>query len=155
MIAFLLCFFLNGAPSLVPEGLPAAPFDLAPGHQAVELRAPLIARTPGTRLVLFVPALARAGSDDALRAQAVLSALPPGSVSAVLSAADGARLEFRHTGYRSWRGRVGLVLEEIAPGPGNTAYTALELDSRLHLADVRLVWLDQLARRVEDLAPNW
>ncbi|MGE0485543.1 MAG: hypothetical protein AB7Q81_15470 [Gammaproteobacteria bacterium] len=155
MFALLLGFLLGGAQPLVPEGQPVAPFDLEPGHQAVSLRAPLVARTPGARLVLFVPALARVGSDDALRAQAVLGSLPPGSVTAVLGAADGARLELRHTGYRSWHGRVGLVLSETAPGRANTAYTTLELDSRLRLQNVRPVWLDQATRRVEDLALDW
>ncbi|MCB1749551.1 MAG: hypothetical protein H6977_01960 [Gammaproteobacteria bacterium] len=155
MLALLLSFLVGGARLAVPEGLPTAPFDLAPGRQVIELRAPLVARAPGARLVLFVPALARAGSDDSLRAATLMAALPPASVSAVLSSADGHRLELVHSGYRSYHGQVGLVLTEVAAGAGNVAYTTLELDSRIRLQNVRAVWLDQPVRRVEDLELGW
>ena len=50
MHALLLYFAVAGALPLQPDALPVAPFDIAVGHQVVELRDTMIARSPGVRM---------------------------------------------------------------------------------------------------------
>lgn len=145
MFALLLAFLLTAPRALAPEGLPVAPLDLVAGRQDVPLRAPLVARSPGARLVLAVR-----GGDDGRRA-AFEAALPPGSARAWLRADDGSVLEFAHTGYVYFRGYAGLVLSETHPGRGNVRYDALTIDSAQALDNVQVVWLDQRVRSVRDL----
>ena len=56
MVVWLMSTAL-GVPQLIsgfPEAPPVAPTDIAAGRQSVDLRAPLVARTRGAKLVLFV-----------------------------------------------------------------------------------------------------
>jgi hypothetical protein len=140
----LLFGFVTGILQLNPDGLPAAPFDLAVGQQTVQLREPLVARDTGVRMVLFVRA---AGRRD------IADAVPAGSVTAHLIGSDGRELVLEHTGYYHWRGYTGLVLTETERATPGGFFRALELEARVPLQDVRLVWLDRLARDVRDVRP--
>ncbi len=150
MTAWLLAVALFGLAEHVPEGAPIAVTDLAAGRQAVSLRAPLVARTAGTRLVLFVRALQALGGTGDARRSGFESALPPGSVRAWLRSADGQVLELAHTDYVYFRGFAGLVLGEVSPGRGGTRYDTLEIDTARDLPAVRFMWLDQRTRSVRD-----
>jgi len=132
----------------LPEAPPVAPTDLVVGRQSVDLREPLLARTRGAKLVLFVrDRSALTASDNA----AFEAAVPPGSVTAHLRARDGDDLVLDHTGYAYYRGFAGLVLSEREPGADNTLYDALEIEAAKALPRVRFMWLDRAGRRVQDL----
>ena len=151
MHAWLLAFVVTGLGPVVPEGAPIAPLDIAAGPQAIALRAPLVARTRGARLVLFIRDLSAFGAAGTARTTAFEQALPPGSVSARLRSNDGRVLELEHTDYVYQRGYAGLVLTETMPGTANTRYDTLELDSASALPGVQFVWLDRLVRTVQDI----
>ena len=144
MAAIALMFAVAGALPLQPEALPAAPFDVAVGHQQVVLREAMIAQGHGARLVLFVRAADRAGFE---------AGHPAGSITAHLTDAEGREHTLEHTGYTYYRGFAGLVLTEQAPADRQTRYGTLALDALVPLAHVRAVWLDRDAKRVEDLRP--
>jgi hypothetical protein len=150
MLSWLLAFTVTGFGPLIPEGLPVAPVDVVAGAQTIALRAPLVARTPGVRLVLFVRDLSAFAAQRSDRLVAFEQALPPGSVKARLRSSDGRELELRHTDYVYHRGYAGLVLTETAPGLGNTLYGTLEIDAATALPGVQFVWLDRLVRTVQD-----
>ena len=151
MYAFVLAFALGGLRPAIPDGLPVAPVDVVAGQQHIDLRAPLVARTPGTRIVLFVRQLSELVEPGAPRRDAFQRAVPPGSVSARLSNTDGTALDFEHTGYVYHRGYAGIVLTETAPGSSRTRYDRLALRSAVDLPGVQFIWLDQHTRRVQDL----
>src|SRR5688572_14078829 len=98
MWTMLVSFVVGGILPLNPDGLPAAPFDVAVGHQEVALREPLVARDYGVRLVLFVRDRGRPDFEGAV---------PAGSVTAHLTGADGRELVLEHTGYAYYRGYKG------------------------------------------------
>jgi hypothetical protein len=136
------------------DGLSAAPFDVETGQQVVELREPLIARTEGARLVLFVRDRSdlRIGENNVIRD--FETAVPPGSIAATLTGADGEQLALSHSDYSFFRGYLGLVLTEASAAKRGSRYQHLELDSKITLKGVRLVWLDRQGRRVEDVRPS-
>ena len=150
MVVWLLVAAL-GVPQFLTgfaEPPPVAPTDLVVGRQTVDLREPLLARTRGAKLVLFVrDRAALLGPDNA----AFEAAVPPGSVTARLRAGDGNDLVLDHTGYAYYRGFAGLVLSEREPGTDNTLYDALEIEAAKALPRVRFMWLDRAGRRVQDL----
>ncbi|MEX2482163.1 MAG: hypothetical protein WD928_15000 [Gammaproteobacteria bacterium] len=150
MLAWLLTLSLTGLGPIVPEGLAVAPVDVVAGSQTIALRAPLVARTPGARLVLFVRDLSALKAPGMDRVAAFEHALPPGSVSARLRSPDGRALELQHTAYLYHRGLAGLVLTESAPGQSNTLYATLEVEASRPLPGVQFIWLDALARDVRD-----
>lgn len=158
MLSWLVAFAVVGIPQFMPEGPAVAPVDISAGHQVVDLRAPLFARTAGVRMVLFVRDVA-AVLDDVRNPTAADRhgrfelAVPPGSITAHLTSADGVRLTLEHTGYRYYRGFAGLVLTETSAGARGQLYSHLELDADVALPDVRFVWLDQLTRTVRDVPP--
>ena len=143
-VAWFVALAINGLLNLEPESLPAAPFDLAAGTQAVPLRMPLIARTRGVRMVLYVRKAVPAEFERSN---------PPGTVEAHLVADDGSTLTLRHTGYDYYRGLAGLVLTEADAEEARRGqrFDRVEFASREPLRGVRMVWLDRLARRVQDL----
>jgi hypothetical protein len=145
MWSFILAFVGVTALPVPPEGMPAAPFDLNVGQQQIELREPLVARSAGVRLVLFVrdPDIARFEQTH-----------PAGSVVARLISADGRMLELVHTGYEYYSGFSGLLLTERTHAVRGDLFNRLEFDAQVSLRDVRLVWLDRLARRVQDVRPT-
>lgn len=155
MLHLVISFALGSGAACVQEGLPAAPMDLAVGQQTVELRKPLIARSSGARLVLFVRELSQPNGED-VREQFRADA-PHGSVTAVLTAADGNQMKLMHTGYSFYKGYKGLLLTaagsniEITP----KMYGQLEIDSSVALADVRVVWLDRDVVNVRDIHPRF
>ncbi len=151
MMSWLLAFVVGGVPLLQIDGPPIAPVDILPGHQVVELRGPLIARTAGARLVLFVRDHSTLTGQRPDRGNAFEEAVPAGSVTARLSNPDGGELTLAHTGYTYYRGYSGLVLTETSPGARQQRYSHLELDASVALPDVRFVWLDQLTRTVRDV----
>lgn len=144
MWTLLVSFVIGGILPPNLDGLPAAPFDVAVGHQEVALREPLVARDSGVRLVLFVRDRARRGFEGAV---------PAGSVTAQLTGADGRELILEHTGYAYYRGFTGLVLTEASKAAPGEFFRHLELDAKVPLKGVRLVWLDRLARQVQDVRP--
>jgi hypothetical protein len=144
MSAIALMFAVAGALPLQSEALPVAPFDLERGQQQVVLREPLFARSAGARLVLFVRGRDRTDFE---------TRHPTGSVTAHLRDTAGHELTLAHTGYTYYRGFAGLVLTEQTPSDRRLAYGALELDTKVALDDVRVVWLDRRARQVQDLRP--
>lgn len=144
MLSLLVGFVVSGILPLNPDALPAAPFDVAIGHQQVALREPLVARDYGVRMVLFV-------RDRELPDLA--AAAPQGSVTARLVGAEGRELVLEHTGYTHYRGYTGLVLTESSRAAPGEFFRELALDAKVPLKGVRLVWLDRLARRVEDVRP--
>ena len=151
MLHWLVAFATLGVPPLFEDSPPIAPTDLTVGSQTVELRGPLVARAPGVRLVLFVrDQRAVTGYAEAASEQ-FESAVPAGSVTAVLTGEDGRELTLEHTGYTYYRGFSGLVLSEQAPGPGQAIYRDLKLDTDIALPGVRFVWLDRDARTVRDV----
>lgn len=144
MHALLFYFAVAGALPLQPDALPVAPFDIGVGHQVVPLREAMVARSAGVRMVLFV----RGDTPAAFEAR-----YPAGSVTAHLRDASGHEIALAHTGYVYYHGRAGLELTEQAPAARGQAFGHFELEARVPLNDVRVVWLDRLARRVEDLQP--
>ena len=144
MGTWLLSFVIGSILQLPPEGLPVAPFDIAIGHQMVPLREALVARAPGVRLVLFV----REGTPAMFE-----NANPTGSVTAHLTASDGRELTLEHTGYYYYRGFSGLVLTDAGQAGRSESFGQLELDAKVALKGVRVVWLDRLARTVQDVRP--
>ncbi len=144
MNTLLLYFAVAGALPLQPDSLPVAPFDIAVGHQVVELREAMVARSAGVRMVLFV----RGETPAAFEAH-----YPAGSVTAHLRDGHGQEIALAHTGYVYYHGHAGLELTEQAPAARGQAFGHFELEAKVKLNDVRVVWLDRLARRVEDLQP--
>ena len=154
MWPWLFALAVTGVTPLVKEGLPAAPFDIEVGRQIVALRAPLITRTSGARLVLYVRDLGNLGVRGRNTTQGFESAVPEGSVTAYLTGADGEQLKLEHTGYSFYLGYSGLVLTEVDTTRGRNLYRKLELQARIPLKRVRLIWLDRAGRRVQDIAPS-
>ena len=149
MLESLFALLLNGLAPAAPDGLPVAPLDITVGRQEIPLRAPLVGRTPGARLVLFVRDLSAFAPAGDQRLPGFERALPPGSVRARLVGRDG-ELDFVHTEYVYHRGFAGLVLTEVIPGQGNRLYDRLQLDADVALPGVQFVWLDRVGRRVQD-----
>ena len=156
MLHLIVSFVLIGLPPLGEEALPAAPLDLEVGRQAVELRKPLVVRMEGARLILFVRDLSGLDIADHGARDALEWAVPTGSVSAYLTGADGRQLKLEHTGYSYYRGVRGLLLTHSNGAVDKTPefYRQLELDAKLALKGVRLVWLDRGARQVWDINPG-
>lgn len=144
MNTLLLYFAVAGALPLQPDGLPVAPFDITVGRQVVELRDTMVARSPGVRMLLFV----RGNTPAEFEAR-----YPAGSVTAHLRDGQGQEIALAHTGYVYYRGYAGLELTEQAPATRGQAFGHFELTAKVALNDVRVVWLDRLARRVEDIQP--
>ena len=142
MITWLASLAIGGMLHLQPESLAAAPFDITIGQQQVDLRAPLIARAPGVRMVLFV----RKGVPAEFE-----RANPAGSITAHLSTTDGRAITLEHTGYYYYHGMAGLILTEADAASRGERFAHLELEAKVPLQRVHLVWLDRLARRVQDL----
>lgn len=149
MLELLLGFALIGAPSFVHDHLPVAPVDIREGRQELELLEPLVRRTPGARLILFV----RAAPGVADGSSAALAAVvPAGAVSAVLTTAAGEKLHLRHTDYTDYKGFRGLVLTGDPPEAATPSlYGRLEVDSSVALEDVRVVWINRGAIDVRDV----
>lgn len=131
------------------SSLPAAPFDMAVGRQAVALHKPLVASMAGARLVLFIRHSEGLVSTGSTVIDQFKTDVPEGSVSAILTDSDGGQRTFQHTGYTFYRGYKGLTLTNSGTpiGPGLEMYRALELDAKLALDGVRMVWLDRGAKR--------
>ncbi len=144
MHALLFYFAVASALPLQPDALPVAPFDISVGQQVVALRETMIARSAGVRMVLFV----RGDTPAHFKAH-----YPLGSVTAHLRDAHGQELALAHTGYVYYHGHAGLELTEQAPAARGQAFGHFELDAKVALNNVRVVWLDRLAQRVEDLQP--
>lgn len=151
MLSLILAFATFGFVPLHEDAPPIPPTDVSIGHQQVDLRGPLVARSRGVRLVLFVRDQRAVTGAPAAAFAAFEEAVPAGSVTAVLQGADGSALTLEHTGHTYYRGFSGLVLSEREPGPGNAIYRGLELDSNVALPGVRFVWLDRDARTVRDV----
>lgn len=144
MNVLVFCFAIAGALPLHPDGLPIAPFDLNVGHQRVELRQTMIARGAGVRMVLFV----RGATPARFEARN-----PLGSVTARLRDTAGHEIALAHTGYVYYHGHAGLELTETEHAQRGQSFAQLQLEAKVALDDVRVVWLDNLAKRVEDLQP--
>lgn len=144
MNTLLLYFAVAGALPLQPDALPVAPFDIAVGRQVVELRDTMVARSPGVRMLLFV----RGNTPAEFEAR-----YPAGSVTAHLRDGQGQEIALAHTGYVYYHGHAGLELTEQAPATRGQAFGHFELEAKVALNGVRVVWLDRLARRVEDIQP--
>ena len=144
MHTVLFYFAVAGALPQQPDALPVAPFDIEIGHQVVEVREAMVARSPGVRMVLFVRGETPARFE---------TRYPAGSVTAHLRDARSQQLTLVHTGYIYYHGRAGLELTEQAPAARGQAFGHFELEAKVSLHNVRVVWLDRLARRVEDLQP--
>ena len=153
MLSWMIAFVVTGVPLNFPDGAHIAPTEIVQGQQNVPLRGPLVARTAGARLVLFVRELDELTANEADRNNAFEQAVPTGSVSALLSREDGPQLHLEHTGYIYYRGFAGLVLTETSPGQRRQRYDQLELTAQRDLPLVRFVWLDQLTRTVRDVPP--
>ena len=144
MNTLLLYFAVAGALPLQPDALPVAPFDIAVGRQVVELRDTMVARSPGVRMLLFV----RGNTPAEFEAR-----YPAGSVTVHLRDGQGQEIALAHTGYVYYHGLAGLELtEQTAAGRGQS-FAHFELEARVAMRNVRVVWLDRLARRVEDVQP--
>jgi hypothetical protein len=156
MLDLLVNFVLLGALALGKEALPATPMDVEVGRQAVELRKALEVQNDGARLVLFVRAAKRLGIGDGNVLENFKAAVPEGSVSALLTGADGKELKLEHTGYTFYRGYKGLILTGAGVPEGGTPqlYSRLELDAKLALPGVRIVWLDRAVLQVWDVYPR-
>ena len=144
MNTLLLYFAVAGSLPLQPDALPVAPFDIAVGRQVVELRDTMVARSPGVRMVLFV----RGDTPAAFETR-----YPAGSVTVHLRDAHGQEIALAHTGYVYYHGHAGLELTEQVPATRGQAFGHFELEAKVELNDVRVVWLDRLARRVADIQP--
>lgn len=141
----LLCYFaVASALPIQPQPLPVAPFNINVGQQVVDLRETIIARSAGVRMVLFVH------GDSPAHFQA---RYPTGSVTAHLRDTQGKEIALVHTGYIYYHGRAGLELTEQAPAARGEAFAHFELDAKVALNHVRVVWLDTLGKRVEDVEP--
>jgi hypothetical protein len=154
MLSLIVLF---GAVSLGPpvrNGLLATPQDVQIGRQVVELRQPLIARTEGVKLVLFVRGRNDLGLDSANVVQDFENRVPHGSVNAFLSGSDGEELSLTHSDYIFYRGHMGLVLTEVNSAQRGDRYRHLELDAKVPLQNVRFVWLDRAGRRIDDVQPT-
>jgi len=149
MLQLLIAFTLSAAVPSVPDGLPVAPLDLAPGTQTVALREPLIARHAGASLVLLVRDRAALGVPAHDQVGGFERAVPAGTVTARLRGPDGADLVLRHTGYVYHRGQAGLLL--TGPGGGKARYDSLDIEARRALPGVRFVWLDRPGRLLDDV----
>lgn len=149
MIELLLSFALIGAPNTIHENLPVAPVDIHRGSQRLDLLEPLVARSPGARLILFVRAATGAAPGSSA---ALAGAVPPGAVRAVLTGANGRELHLEHTDYTDYQGFRGLVLTGEAPGTQTPAlYLRLDVESSVALEDVRVVWLNRAVVNVRDV----
>ncbi len=144
MHAVVFYFAVAGALPLQPEGLPAAPFDISVGQQQMALREALVARSPGVRMLLFV----RGATAAQFEAQN-----PIGSVTAHLRDTHGHEIALAHTGYVYYHGHAGLELTERNAAQRGQSFAEVELEAKVALNNVRVVWLDSLAKRVEDLQP--
>ena len=144
MHALLFYLAVAAAMPLQPDSLPVAPFNINVGQQVVDLREAMIARSAGVRMVLFV----RGDTPAHFEAR-----YPIGTVTAHLRDAQGREIALAHTGYVYYHGHAGLELTEQAPATRGQAFGHFELDAKVALSNVRVVWLDRLARRVEDLQP--
>lgn len=145
MHALLFCFAVAGALPLHPEGLPAAPFDLAVGQQEMQLREAMVARSPGVRMLLFVRGVAPPDFE---------ARNPLGSVTAHLRDTHGHEISLAHTGYVYYHGHAGLELTEKDAARRGQSFAHVALEAKIKLNDVRVVWLDSLTKRVEDLQPT-
>jgi hypothetical protein len=154
MRALLLSFAAIGILPFVPNGLPVAPTDVQAGHQVVELLKPLVARSPGARLVLYVRGTGDLGLAHRNIFREFEAAVPRGSVVAYLTGERGEILTLRHTGYSYYRGYAGLVLSATNAPARLELYRHLEIDAKVPLKGVRFVWLDRGGRRVEDVQPS-
>lgn len=144
MGALLFYFAVAGALPLHPDALLVAPFNVDVGQQVVQLREPMIARSPGVRMVLFVRGETPADFE---------ASHPTGSVTVHLRDEQGHEIALAHTGYVYYHGLAGLELtEQTAAGRGQS-FAHFELEARVAMRNVRVVWLDRLARRVEDVQP--
>ena len=144
MGALSFYFAVVSALPIQPEAMPVAPFNVTVGQQVVELRQPMVARTPGVRMVLFM----RGGSPANFEATH-----PAGSVTAQLRDTDGHEITLAHTGYVYYHGYTGLELTEQTAAERGQSFAHLQLDAQVAMRNVRVVWLDRLARRVEDVEP--
>jgi hypothetical protein len=155
MWALVLYFGVIGIAPPIGSGLPAAPLDIEIGRQTIALRQPLIARTAGVRLHLYVRDVSSLPPGAAARNEDFEAALPAGSVTAYLRGTDGEKLTLSHQAYSFFRGYMGLVLTESAERVRrNTRFTELELEAKVPLRGVRLVWIDRAGRRIEDAQPS-
>ncbi|MFP6782288.1 MAG: hypothetical protein VCB59_11390 [Gammaproteobacteria bacterium] len=154
MWQLILYFGMVGFAPPGSDGLAAAPFDVAGGPQVVDLREPLIARTEGARLVLFVRDRSELGLSKSEAIRDFEAAAPPGSIDAQLTGKDGEYLALAHSEYSFFRGYLGLVLTQVGDAERTSRYQHLEFDSKIPLKGVRLVWLDRQGRRVQDVRPS-
>jgi hypothetical protein len=153
MWATLLSFAAIGVLPFVPIGLPVAPTDVKIGHQVVELLKPLVARSPGARLILYVRDISDLGVARRNILQEFESAVPRGSVVAYLTSERGEMLTLKHTEYSYYHGYAGLVLSETTAPARMELYRHLEIEAKVPLKGVYFVWLDRGGRRVEDVQP--
>ena len=154
MLELIFAFVTTFGPvPLQDEGAPIAPTDIVAGTQNVPLRKPLVNRSPGTQLVLFVrDTSSLTGTGERSNAD-FETAVPTGSVQGILRNANGASIEYEHTGYVYYRGFSGLVMTESAPSGEQSMFSELELEATVDLPQVRFVWLDRAGRTIRDVPP--
>lgn len=154
MIELIFAFVTTVGPlQMADQSAPVAPTDVQPGNQAISLRKPLINRSPGTRLVLFVRDTTALTGSDVADAKAFERAVPLGSVRGTLRSNGGQTIIYRHTGFTYYRGFSGLVLTESRPSGAQALFHELEIDADLTLPQVRFVWLDRAGRTIRDVPP--
>jgi hypothetical protein len=136
--------------------MPATPMDVAVGTQQVDLRLPLEVQDNGVQLVLMVRDASELGIDAQNVATSFESTVPTGSFSAVLTGLDGSQLHLTHTGYTFYKGYKGLVLTGAQNPVGDLPqlYSKLEVEAKLALSDVRILWIDRAGLTVRDVYPR-
>lgn len=156
MAALISQLLVLGFLSCGKAALPATPLDLAVGRQPVDLRLPLEVQNHGARLVLLIRDSKIPGFDPGNVLATFRDAVPTGSVSAVLTSLDGTTLAMQHTDYTYYKGYKGLVLTGTSLPAGDLPqlYSALELDARVALGGVRVLWLDRAGLTVRDVYPR-
>lgn len=154
MWSLIMSFALTGLAPRVGGGLPAAPVDVVVGQQVVDLRQPLYARSPGAYLVLYVRDRSNLENPSGTVIEAFESAVPTGSVVARLNGPDADPLTLVHSEYSYYKGFAGIVLRAPEINTHGDLYNSLELDSKVDLKKVRVVWLNRGGARVEDLRPS-
>lgn len=96
------------------EGLSVTPVDVEVGRQVVDLRLPLEMHGGG-RLMLFVRDLTNLGISGGDVVGQFKTAVPEGSVRAVLTGRGGEQLTLEHTGYTLLSGLQRIGIERGRP----------------------------------------
>jgi hypothetical protein len=59
-----------------------------------------------------------------------------------------------HTGYSFYHGYAGLVLTQADTSGQGDLYRHLELDAKVSLKGVRMVWLDRRTKHAQDIGAS-